>query len=89
MSIWVEFVYRTSESAAGTGEVMDGSGDPVCRLCVSIEDHGAGFDLPAVRLSGDGGGLAGMQERVALLGGQLTIDARPGTGADLTAVLPI
>jgi signal transduction histidine kinase len=35
------------------------------------------------------GGLAGMQERATLLGGDLTVDSTPGHGTKLSAVLPL
>jgi len=56
---------------------------------VQIEDQGAGFDLEAALSTGASSGLAGMHERVALLGGQLTIETAPGTGTRLTAELPL
>ena len=59
------------------------------RLNVQIEDRGHGFDLEAVLSDPQTGGLAGMQERVKLLDGQLTIDARPGHGTQITAELPL
>lgn len=47
-----------------------------------IRDNGVGFDHSAVgeRADGSGGGLRGMRERVALLGGQFGVDARAGAG---------
>jgi PAS domain S-box-containing protein len=57
-------------------------------LFVSIEDRGSGFDVTAAR-AGASSGLAGMHERMALLGGSLTIDSAPGTGTSVAAVLPI
>ncbi len=58
-------------------------------LHLQIEDHGCGFD-PEVTLSSQRSiGLAGMQERVTLLRGHLTIQSRPGGGTRLTAELPL
>ena len=48
-----------------------------------IEDDGRGFDPD--ELSGDGLGLLGMRERVALLDGRLTIESSPGAGTTLVA----
>ncbi|HXR12028.1 MAG TPA: GAF domain-containing protein, partial [Gaiellaceae bacterium] len=45
-------------------------------VSVVVEDDGVGFD-PA-RTREEGLGLIGMRERVALLGGRLTIESRPG-----------
>ncbi len=58
-------------------------------LTVQVEDQGAGFDAGALLASGKTSGLAGMRERVALLGGQLTLEASPGQGTHITAVLPL
>jgi two-component system CheB/CheR fusion protein len=52
-----------------------------------IEDNGAGFDPEAVgagRL-----GLLGMRERVTLLGGELHVESAPGSGATVTARIPL
>jgi len=55
-------------------------------LTVIVEDNGIGFDLEAVwsqPLTEKGLGLQGMQERVNLIGGQLTIETAPGRGTTL------
>jgi len=51
------------------------------RVEVSVEDNGAGFE-PAVLDNQPlmGMGLSGVRNRVALLGGQLSIQSRPGLG---------
>ncbi|HET7571921.1 MAG TPA: GAF domain-containing protein [Gaiellaceae bacterium] len=52
-----------------------------------VEDDGVGFDPERVR---EGGlGLLGMRERVALLGGRLTIESRPGAGTTFVAEVPL
>ncbi|HLE99902.1 MAG TPA: GAF domain-containing protein [Gaiellaceae bacterium] len=56
-------------------------------VTVVIEDDGEGFDLGAVRL--DGLGLAGMRERLALVGGRLRIEAAPGRGTTIAAEVPV
>ncbi len=56
---------------------------PVCRITVS--DHGRGFD-PAT--TPEGLGLRGMRERVALLGGRLSLTSRPGIGTRVELFLP-
>jgi signal transduction histidine kinase/CheY-like chemotaxis protein len=58
------------------------------RLCVQVEDSGVGFDPGLAIVSTESSGLAGMQERVVLLGGELTIDSRPGSGTRVLALLP-
>ena len=58
------------------------------RFSVEVEDRGGGFDPEAV-LSSPSSGLAGMVERARLLGGQLRILSRPGSGTQLRAELPL
>jgi signal transduction histidine kinase len=53
---------------------------------VTVADDGRGFE-PA--RGTDGFGLAGMQERVALAGGFLTVASSPGEGTTLSATMPI
>ncbi len=57
-----------------------------------VEDDGAGFATESVMASaGDGGhlGLLGMRERVALVGGTLTIESVPGRGTTVFARVPL
>jgi len=58
-------------------------------LIIQIEDKGIGFDLVTVRADGGAAGLHGMEERLTLLGGKLTIKSSPGTGTRLTAKIPL
>jgi signal transduction histidine kinase len=53
------------------------------RLVVTVTDDGIGGATPI-----PGSGLSGLADRVAALGGCLSIDSRPGTGTTLTAELP-
>ena len=57
-------------------------------LNLEVEDRGAGFDAQALEEAGSSG-LAGMQERAAILGGVFTIDTFPGGGTHLVAELPL
>ena len=52
-------------------------------LVVSVRDNGRGGAVPS-----DGSGLAGMGDRVAALGGTLSVDSPPGRGTVVTAELP-
>jgi PAS domain S-box-containing protein len=57
-------------------------------LELSIRDDGRGFDTAAARDHAVGGasmGLLGMQERVALVGGQFELRSAPGGGTELRA----
>ncbi len=56
------------------------------RLSITVSDDGVGFD-PAIRP--EGFGLAGMSERVELLGGRLSIESATGQGTTVRALLPI
>jgi len=53
-------------------------------LVIDVADDGGGFDPTAPTA---GFGLAGMRERVALLGGELAVDSSPA-GTHVVAVLP-
>jgi signal transduction histidine kinase len=55
-----------------------------------IHDDGKGFDVKAMHASRKDNrvGLAGMRERVELLGGTLTIISRPQQGTTITVVVP-
>ena len=53
------------------------------RLCVEVLDDGVGGAAPA-----EGGGLTGMQDRVAALGGSLVVDSPPGAGTRIAASIP-
>lgn len=55
---------------------------------VQVVDRGPGFNPDEALARGESGGLIGMRERAAALGGTLTIDSRPGEGVRLTAELP-
>ena len=57
------------------------------RIVLVVQDDGRGFEPESVR---DGGvGLLGMRERIALVGGRLTIESTEGAGTMLTAEVPI
>lgn len=60
-------------------------------VTLSVSDDGAGFDPKSVDRLADRGhfGLAGMGERVRLLGGQLRIVSEPGEGTLVEAVVPL
>ncbi|MGY1772660.1 sensor histidine kinase [Blastococcus sp. SYSU D00813] len=59
-------------------------------LTVTVTDDGRGSGAPGGE-DGDGGGhgLAGMRERVALLGGRLLAGDRPGGGFAVSVLLPV
>jgi signal transduction histidine kinase len=59
---------------------------------VVIRDDGRGFDLEQLRRTQSSArpplGLAGMQERAALLGGAVTVRSNPGEGTVIEAFVP-
>ena len=61
-------------------------------IVLEIEDDGVGFDPSRVakpRESGEGLGLLGMRERLALLDGRLDVESETGRGTRVLAVLPL
>jgi signal transduction histidine kinase len=54
----------------------------------SVADRGAGFDPAEVEAGHGGFGLFGVRERVRALGGEVTLEARPGHGARVELRLP-
>jgi signal transduction histidine kinase len=55
-------------------------------VLLEMRDDGSGLSAEA---SGSGGGLAGMRERVALLGGDFELLSRPGQGVTIRIELPV
>ncbi len=58
---------------------------------INVRDNGIGFDLDHVqqkRTNRTSLGLAGMEERAALLGGTVTVQSRPGYGTEVEALIP-
>jgi len=58
---------------------------------INVWDNGLGFDLDEAkqrRTARPSLGLAGMEERAALLGGTVAIQSRPGYGTEVEAVIP-
>jgi signal transduction histidine kinase len=57
-------------------------------ISLTVKDSGTGFDSDeAVR--GHGLGLTSMNERLKLVGGQLSIHSQPGRGTTIHAVVPL
>jgi signal transduction histidine kinase len=57
-------------------------------LRLTIADAGDTPDAPQAQRHGDGQGLVGMRERVAMFGGTLSARPRAGRGFEVTALLP-
>ena len=61
------------------------------KVRINVRDNGVGFDLDIVKMERSRRpslGLAGMEERAALLGGTVSISSRPGYGTEVEAVIP-
>ena len=78
---------RVAEATVRIWATSDGIRSP--RLSVQIEDRGRGFDAETVLRAPKSGGLVGMQERLMLLGGHLTVESRPGGGTQIIAEIPL
>ncbi len=74
---------------AGVSEVSVNLTASDSQLTLQIEDEGKGFSPAEVIRGGQSRGLIGIQERVAYLNGELTIDSVPGWGTSLLVELPI
>jgi len=74
-------------SAASRVNISVDSADE--RLRLSVEDDGVGFRVKEALSKRGSFGLAGMSERVALLGGKFHVDSHPGRGTRVLIELPI
>jgi signal transduction histidine kinase len=54
-----------------------------------IEDNGVGFNLDAAMAQRNSFGLAGMRERVTLIGGRFELRSEPGKGTAVIIRLPL
>jgi signal transduction histidine kinase len=75
--------------ATHVGVALDLEGE---RVVLQVQDDGIGFNPN--NLAGDsaevgGFGILGMQERVTLLDGEMTIRSGPGEGTEITVAVPI
>ncbi|QXD16573.1 PAS domain S-box protein [Rhodocaloribacter litoris] len=57
-------------------------------LLLEVRDEGKGFDPRQMAQARPSAGLSGMQERAALVGGRLYLEAAPGRGTRIRAELP-
>jgi signal transduction histidine kinase len=58
---------------------------------IGVRDDGQGFDVCAAldrARRGEALGLAGMQERVSLIGGEIEIRSSPGEGCEIRVLVP-
>ncbi len=59
------------------------------RIYLTVADAGIGFEPDDVMTTYVSSGLSGMQERVHLLGGKLTVESAPDRGTTIRAILPV
>jgi signal transduction histidine kinase len=79
-----EALTNVAKHAAAT-QVEVTVGDGAGEVTLMVSDDGVGFDTKATT---GGFGLLGMRERVALVGGTLQIESKPGLGTVLRAAIP-
>jgi signal transduction histidine kinase len=72
--------------AARVDVVLASCGDHVSLV---VEDHGVGFDRGDTGITGQGLGLLGMRERVALVAGTLQIESAIGRGTTILVRVPM
>ncbi|MGQ4818406.1 sensor histidine kinase, partial [Enterococcus faecium] len=65
------------------------SADAPARFVLEVHDDGPGFSPEAVGTASRGAGLQNMADRMATVGGDLTVDSRPGAGTWLRAEVPL
>jgi signal transduction histidine kinase len=75
--------YKHAPGAAVTVSLRSTGGR---RLVLEVHDDGPGFNQ---QLASPGTGLQNMQDRTAAVGGELTIDSRPGHGTWVRAEAPV
>jgi PAS domain S-box-containing protein len=73
---------------AKAGSVYVQLGYSCQQITLEVKDDGIGFELTNEVIKRKSMGLVGMQERLAMLGGTLTIDSKIGLGTSLVATIP-
>ncbi len=80
---------RNSILHGGAGQLSVTLGCQGEALELTVVDDGRGFDVAAVRNTGRGLGLVTMEERVNLVGGQMSIVSAPGQGTTIRVRGPV
>ena len=75
---------------AGVSEAEVALHEDENQVVIQVTDHGCGFDPARLQETGPGGGfgLYSVRERLALFGGQLSIETQPGAGVRATIAVP-
>jgi PAS domain S-box-containing protein len=81
-------IAKHTAAATSVSVVIDRLG-PTLRL--TVEDDGCGFDTASTETVNlrTGLGLAGMRERIALVGGDIEIESSPGVGTTIFVRIPL
>jgi two-component system sensor histidine kinase UhpB len=58
-------------------------------VMLSVQDDGIGFSPTPTDDGGQGLGILGMRERLAMVGGTLSVESRPGAGTHVLARVPL
>jgi signal transduction histidine kinase len=74
---------------SGASRVMISATSADGELRLQVEDNGAGFDLEEALAKSRSFGLAGMRERVTLLGGRFDASSQRGRGTRILIELPL
>ena len=84
-----ELLNNVMKHAQGTEVIVHVAHEDGC-IEVTVEDNGRGFDSAALAAGPLAGiGLAGVRNRVALLGGELSVNSRPGLGTIISFELAV
>jgi signal transduction histidine kinase len=75
----VQNAFKHAEASVVHARLIERDGE----LCFSVADDGRGFDPGS-----EGSGLTGMRDRMAAVGGRLTIDSRNGVGTTVSGCVP-
>jgi signal transduction histidine kinase len=81
----LEALQNVAKYAEASGVAVGLRGNP-SEIRFDVRDDGRGFDPAATAY---GTGVQGMRDRLAALGGALTVDSAPGPGTTVAGVLPV
>ena len=85
----VQESYHNIARHSGAAHVKVSLRSTDCILGLRVEDDGVGFDVGTAMAQRNSFGLAGMRERVTLMGGSFEIRSQPGQGTLVAMTLPI
>ncbi len=83
-----EALHNSYRHAGGKGQRVKVTADERT-IGVVVSDQGSGFDLGALKSNPDHLGIAGLQQRIALLAGVFEIQSSPDTGTRVSVTLPL